>query len=176
MDRAVTVRGEHVRARRLPTGGRGAQANRQLLLLRYLASADEWVPTAELVEQLYGAALRTLYRDLRQLQAAGIPIEWDASKERGWRLRPVLAVEWILGDRRRALRALREIRSGQCRECAAPPLDGIDACALHASPDEKASVGICTSLRCPNPARAGRRYCEQHAARVRDRMRRRRVG
>lgn len=79
----------------IPTGGRGRQSARQLLLLRYLAQDGSWVPSSELMESVYGGAYRTMYRDLRQLQSIGVPIEWDESKDRGWRLRRGPLLEWL---------------------------------------------------------------------------------
>lgn len=68
------------RRKSLPLG-RGGQLRRVLSLVRQLSAADAWVSTAELAESYPGPARRTFYRDLRDIEAAGLGLERDGE---GW--------------------------------------------------------------------------------------------
>lgn len=74
--------------------GRGAQAVRQLRLLRYLATANTWCNYRELSEHL-GTGYRTIYRDVEQLIRMGVPIDHDDREARGWRLRKGALIRWL---------------------------------------------------------------------------------
>lgn len=84
-----------VRRRSALPAGRGQQAIRLLMLVRWLARQDRWVAGAEILELYPPRARRTAYRDLEALRGSGVPLEHDETLELGWRLSRAALRRWL---------------------------------------------------------------------------------